>query len=87
MPISEIVRSLIFPSTGLSGAMVARWTSTTLHRVIQRLRVRAPPEMLFCSLEVIEFYSSFGYERSLLWPCWWMRGAEGLFLGGWSDMG
>ena len=31
---------------GLRGAMVARWTSTFITSVIQRLRVRAPPEML-----------------------------------------
>jgi hypothetical protein len=31
--------------------MVARWTSTALQNpVIQRLRVRAPPEMLFAIL-------------------------------------
>ena len=38
---------------GLGGAMVARWTSTNCSlRLIQRLRVRAPPEMLFVFLRL-----------------------------------
>ena len=43
---------------GLGGAMVARWTSTNCTlRLIQRLRVRAPPEMLFAFWSLFFFLS------------------------------